>query len=339
MDKNGQLSPSQTTELLRELEHAPVKKLGQNFLVDSNIVRKSLELADVREGDNVVEVGPGLGTLTGALLGRGANVYAVELDRTLFAFLSKHFEGRERLNLINADAVDFPLAALPEEKAADFKIVANLPYAISTPWLDRVLSGPLPKAMSLMLQKEAALRFSARRDSGEYSPISICLGEAYDVLPPPDAFDTAERHGDPSFEHAATHRRAGAVDHIGESAALARSVRREELQIADRELVDPYIFLLIDPRDGGDVPDILVLRKLKIIEYGTSRSDACSEMVDAESLERLRAELLAELFTVQLLGKDPVVEPVGVISRPELLLEAVIITSLMDNLFRCKIRQ
>lgn len=184
MDKNGQLSPSQTTELLRELEHAPVKKLGQNFLVDSNIVRKSLELADVREGDNVVEVGPGLGTLTGALLGRGANVYAVELDRTLFAFLSKHFECRERLNLINADAVDFPLAALPEEKAADFKIVANLPYAISTPWLDRVLSGPLPKAMSLMLQKEAALRFSARRDSGEYSPISICLGEAYDVLPP-----------------------------------------------------------------------------------------------------------------------------------------------------------
>ena len=77
-----------------------------------------------------------------------------------------------------------PLAALPEN-VADFKIVANLPYAISTPWLDAVLSsGRLPKMMSLMLQKEAALRFSARNGSGEFSPISICLGEAYDVLPP-----------------------------------------------------------------------------------------------------------------------------------------------------------
>ena len=68
MEYKGQLTPSQTTDLLRQLGHSPVKKFGQNFLVDSNIVRKSLELADVCEGDIVVEVGPGLGTLTGALL-------------------------------------------------------------------------------------------------------------------------------------------------------------------------------------------------------------------------------------------------------------------------------
>lgn len=183
MEYKGQLTPSQTTDLLRQLGHSPVKKFGQNFLVDSNIVRKSLELADVSEGDIVVEVGPGLGTLTGALLERGAKVYAVEIDKRLFAFLKKRFEGVENLNLINDDAVEYPLAALPDD-VENFKIVANLPYAISTPWLDKVLSGKLPQKMSLMLQKEAALRFSARNNSGEFSPISVFLSEAYNVLPP-----------------------------------------------------------------------------------------------------------------------------------------------------------
>lgn len=151
--------------------------------MDSNIVRKSLELAEVSEGDYVVEVGPGLGTLTGALLERGAKVFAVELDKKLFAHLRSYFAGNANLNLVNADAVDFPLAALPAE-VRNFKIVANLPYAISTPWLDAVLSGKLPSKMSLMLQKEAALRFSAKNSSGEYSPISIFLSEAYDVGQP-----------------------------------------------------------------------------------------------------------------------------------------------------------
>ena len=148
----------------------PSKKLGQNFLVDANIVRKSLELADVRAGDVVVEVGPGLGTLTGALLERGAKVYAVELDKRLYSHLTEYFADCPNLSLINADAVNRPLAALPDE-VADFKIVANLPYAISTPWLDEVLSGKLPSKMSLMLQKEAALRFAAKNASGEFSPI------------------------------------------------------------------------------------------------------------------------------------------------------------------------
>ena len=183
MENNGQLTPSQTTDLLRTLGHTPVKKFGQNFLVDANIVRKSLELADVSEGDSVVEVGPGLGTLTGALLEKGAKVYAVELDKRLYNYLLDHFKNNENLDLINADAVDYPLAALPQETEI-FKIVANLPYAISTPWLDKVLAGKLPQRMSLMLQKEAALRFAARNGSGEFSPISVFLSEAYDVLPP-----------------------------------------------------------------------------------------------------------------------------------------------------------
>ena len=181
MDLNGQLSPSQTLELLNELGHSPVKKLGQNFLVDANIVRKSLELADVKKDDVIVEVGPGLGTLSGALLQAEAFVYAVELDRELHAYLKNHFAQVENFNLINADAIDYPLANLPSN-VENFKIVANLPYAISTPWLDKVLSGKLPQRMSLMLQKEAAMRFSAGGGTKEFSPISICLSEAYEVI-------------------------------------------------------------------------------------------------------------------------------------------------------------
>ncbi len=183
MEYNGQLSPSQTTDILRGLGHIPLKKFGQNFLIDANIVRKSLELAEIARGDIVVEIGPGLGTLTGALAEAGAKVYAVEIDKRLFDFLTKRFCGNENVNLINADALDRPLAGLPDN-SADFKIVANLPYAISTPWLDRVLPGRLPQKMSLMLQKEAALRFAARSGSGEFSPISVFLSEAYDIMPP-----------------------------------------------------------------------------------------------------------------------------------------------------------
>ncbi len=180
MENSGQFTPTRTAEILRSLGHAPSKKLGQNFLVDPNIVRKSLELAGVEQGDCVVEVGPGLGTLTGALLSRGAIVYAVELDKSMCAHLRSYFAGEKKFSLLNADAVDFPLAGLPEN-CGDFKIVANLPYAISTPWLDAVLSGRLPSRMSLMLQKEAALRFAAKNSSGDYSPISIFLSAACDV--------------------------------------------------------------------------------------------------------------------------------------------------------------
>ena len=180
MDFSGQLSPSQTTDILKEIGHDPVKKLGQNFLTDSNIVRKSLELAEVKEGDIVVEVGPGLGTLTGALLQAGAKVFAVELDKRLHAHILETFKGNPNLNLIWGDAVKYPLAGLPND-IKDFKIVANLPYAISTIWLEKVLSGRLPQKMSLMLQQEAAARFTAKKSTSEFSPISIFLNSAYRV--------------------------------------------------------------------------------------------------------------------------------------------------------------
>src|SRR3954466_12623252 len=137
------LSPSTTRELLARLNHQPKRFLGQNFLVDGNIVRKSLELAGVQAGDTVVEVGPGLGTLTSALLAAGAEVWAVEKDRQLHAHLLETLvPNQPRLHLLEGDAMEHPLADLPVDRTPAFKIVANLPYAISTPWMDAVLGGP-----------------------------------------------------------------------------------------------------------------------------------------------------------------------------------------------------
>jgi len=199
------LSPSATRDLLAKLGHQPKHFLGQNFLVDGNIVRKSLELAGVKAGDTIVEVGPGLGTLTSALLEAGAEVWAVEKDRQLHAYLEETLvPAHPKLHLLEGDAMDHPLAGLtdlwagcPHPASADiergegtpptstppFKIVANLPYAISTPWMDAVLSGPLPERMVLMLQQEAAQRYVMTAGSKLFGAISIFVQSAYAVAP------------------------------------------------------------------------------------------------------------------------------------------------------------
>lgn len=182
------LSPSETRALLARINHFPRRALGQNFLVDGNIVRKSLELAGIRPGDTVVEIGPGLGTLTEALLEAGATVWAVERDARLAQHLRDTLVPRfpATLHLTEGDALEFPLAGwVPSDPArpSPVKIVANLPYAISTPWMDAVLGGPLPERMVLMLQKEAADRYAAPPGSKTFGAISIFLQSAYATAP------------------------------------------------------------------------------------------------------------------------------------------------------------
>ena len=180
------LSPSATRNLLEQLGHHPKRALGQNFLVDGNIVRKSLDLAEVRPGDRVVEIGPGLGTLTSALLEAGAEVWAVERDARLAGHLRETLVPAfpDRLHLLEGDAVEAPRAGLSDAVAATgFKVVANLPYAISTPWMEGILAPPLPNRMVLMLQQEAAQRYAANPGSKQFGAISIFLQSAYTIAP------------------------------------------------------------------------------------------------------------------------------------------------------------
>lgn len=192
----GILGPRETRELLETLGHFPRRQLGQNFLVDGNLVRKALKMGEVSPGDEIVEVGPGLGTLTGALLGAGARVFAVELDPVL----ARHLRGYgvssgevdSMFHLLEGDAVEYPLAGWPSlkemqvtkaERVSRLKVIANLPYAVSTPWLEAVLAGDhRPSRMVVMLQKEAAQRYCSQPGSKSFGAISIFLQSAYRVV-------------------------------------------------------------------------------------------------------------------------------------------------------------
>ena len=175
------LSLRQTRAHLDALAHMPNKKLGQNFLIDGNIVRKSIEMAALDDSSCVVEVGPGLGTLTRAILDSGARVWAVERDSTLAAHLRAQLVPQQaKFHLTEGDCLEHPRAGLPAEQAeSGYKIVANLPYAVATPWMEAVITGPAPQRMVLMLQKEAADRYTAAHGSKAFGAISIFLQSAY----------------------------------------------------------------------------------------------------------------------------------------------------------------
>ena len=134
----GPLNAAQTRDLLESLDHSPRRWLGQNFLVDGNIVRKSVELASIKPGDRVVEIGPGLGTLTSTLLAAGAEIWAIERDGTLASHLRATLGQSGKLHLKEGDAMEHPLADIPSANDGSFKIVANLPYAISSPWMEAI---------------------------------------------------------------------------------------------------------------------------------------------------------------------------------------------------------
>ena len=178
------LSPSETTAILNRLGHLPKKELGQNFLIDGNIVEKSLQLANLPPSGEVVEIGPGLGTLTRKLLEAGQTVHAVEIDHRLAENLeTTAIEEIKAGNLFitRGDAVKKPLGSLPLSSSI-YHVVANLPYAISSAWLESVLSTEnLPKRMVLMMQREAVDRIWAKPGSKEYHALSIFISNSYQL--------------------------------------------------------------------------------------------------------------------------------------------------------------
>jgi 16S rRNA (adenine1518-N6/adenine1519-N6)-dimethyltransferase len=181
---DGPLSLSETRDLLARLSHMPRKWLGQNFLVDGNIVRKSLELGEVKPGDVVLEIGPGLGTLSRTLLGAGVDLHAVEADRTMVHHLHESLLPRwpQTFHLTEGDAVDLPLADLKNPADGSFKVIANLPYAISTPWMDAICAGPHPSLMVLMLQREAAERLTADVGTKHWSAVTAQVDLAFEKI-------------------------------------------------------------------------------------------------------------------------------------------------------------
>src|SRR3954454_9385015 len=145
--------------------------LSQNFLADTDVLDAILAEADPAPGRRVLEIGPGLGLLTAALLASGAEVTAVELDRGLAAFLRDRFDGVETLRLIEGDALDQDLVGLV---APPYDVVANLPYHITSPILHRLLGEP-PRAdrLVLMVQREVAERIAAQPGAMSYLSVFV----------------------------------------------------------------------------------------------------------------------------------------------------------------------
>lgn len=163
-----------TTHILKTFNLRADKRLGQNFLVDEEIVSKIAAAAELSEADTVLEVGPGIGTLTQALALTGAKVVAVELDRRLLPVLEKTLAGYDNVQIINEDILKLDIKkAVPQD---NFKVVANLPYYITTPIIFNLLEQKLPmERLVVMVQKEVAERIAARPGGKEYGALSVAI--------------------------------------------------------------------------------------------------------------------------------------------------------------------
>ncbi len=178
------------------------KRFGQHFLRDPRILGAIVEAAGVRPGDMVLEIGPGPGYLTRVLLGAGALVIAVELDRDIYAYLREEFGGEENLELIQADALRLDYIALAEKKGAPFKVVSNPPYNITGPLVARFIEERAAfTRIVLMLQKEVAARLVAGPGKRAAGALTVLLHMHFDVRaafnvpagafsPPPDVDST-----------------------------------------------------------------------------------------------------------------------------------------------------
>lgn len=165
-----------TNEILRKYGLRLTKSLGQNFLTDINIIRKIVDTAEVNENDLVLEIGPGIGSLTVQLAERAGRVIAVEIDRRLMEPLSETLEGCDNVQVVNADILKTDLSALTAGWEGSLKVVSNLPYYITTPVIMSLLESPIPwELLVFMIQKEVVGRMVAEPGTKDYSALSVAV--------------------------------------------------------------------------------------------------------------------------------------------------------------------
>jgi 16S rRNA (adenine1518-N6/adenine1519-N6)-dimethyltransferase len=176
------------------VSHQARKRFGQHFLTSSDIIEKIVSAIAPREGETIVEIGPGHAAITAPLADSATTLHAIEFDRDLIANLRKQFHGRSNVTIHEADALLFDFSTLGDE----LRIVGNLPYNISTPLLFHLLTfQSIVTDMHFMLQKEVVDRMSATPGSKDYGRLTIMLGCQLEIVPlfevPPDAFTPPPR--------------------------------------------------------------------------------------------------------------------------------------------------
>lgn len=178
MEDKRLYSPSYVKRILKQHGFRFSKSLGQNFLIDGNIVRSIVEKAEVGEEDYVLEIGPGIGTLTEELALRAKKVVAVEIDKKLIPILEQSIGKYKNVEIINEDILEVDLERLIEEKfqGKSVKVVANLPYYVTTPIVARLIEENLNiESIVVMVQKEVAERMAAPPGSKTYGSLSVLI--------------------------------------------------------------------------------------------------------------------------------------------------------------------
>lgn len=158
------------------------KSLGQNFLIDKNIINKIINSIDLKEEPLIIEIGPGSGALTKELVKLNANIISFEIDTRLKSELDKLCNENNNLEIIYEDFLKIDLKEfLKQKKYKNLYFVANLPYYITTAIINKITEESNPKEMILMVQKEVADRFSAHPNTRDYGSISVFLQYNYDI--------------------------------------------------------------------------------------------------------------------------------------------------------------
>lgn len=195
MDKPMLGNPQNTIEILQKYHFTFQKKFGQNFLIDTHVLDKIIRSAGITKEDMVLEIGPGIGTMTQYLAEAAGKVVAVEIDRNLIPILADTLDGYENVKVINDDVLKVDLEALAREEngSKPIKVVANLPYYITTPIIMGLFEKHVPvESITVMVQKEVAERMQAGPGSKNYGALSLAVqfyAEPYIVANvPPNCF-------------------------------------------------------------------------------------------------------------------------------------------------------
>ena len=169
----------ETKFLMKKYQISANKNLGQNFLIDENVIQNIIDSAQISENDFVIEIGPGLGTLTSQLVEKAGKVIAIELDQKMVKILQERFSLYSNFQLLNEDVLKVDLKTLIEKENTQkcpVKIVANLPYYITTPIIMKLLEEKLPiQNITVMVQKEVADRLTAIPGEKNTGAITYCV--------------------------------------------------------------------------------------------------------------------------------------------------------------------
>lgn len=171
-------NPKNTIAVLQKYQFNFQKKFGQNFLIDTGILEEIIEAAQITKDDFVLEIGPGIGTLTQYLAEAAREVTAVEIDRNLIPILGETLSDYSNVTIINEDVLKLDLAALANEKngGKPIKVVANLPYYITTPIIMGLFESHVPvSSITVMVQKEVAMRMQAGPGTKDYGALSLAV--------------------------------------------------------------------------------------------------------------------------------------------------------------------